>query len=107
MNSQKKTAILRHFLDHLQEIVRYETLKDLVGNADPVALVHILQRREGWGISSGQVILDMIEAGEFPVDDPDFPDISTIRPQDFMLMDEKPDPDAPSRWKLAERMRRE
>ncbi len=104
--SDEKAKVLHHLLQNLGQIVRFETLEEIANPANPTSLLLELQRKDGWPITRGQILLDMIDAGEIPTDSPEYLTFSDIRPQDVVLFEAQPDPDAKRRWKMAGGIRR-
>jgi hypothetical protein len=99
----ERIAILRVFLESERSVVRRETLIEMTTGYRRI--IRQLQQEEGWSIVQGQTILDMIEIGDLPADDTMFPGISTIGPDDYLLTESEPDPDAPRRWAIARQVR--
>ena len=62
-------------------------------------------RVNGWPILTGKTIIDMLNAGEIPADAPEYTKYSDIIPEDVVLVDTSPDPDAPRRWRQAKNLR--
>jgi hypothetical protein len=62
-----------------------------------------LRKELGWKIISGSVAKEMAEEEEFPLSDVD---VTRMKPDDYILVDENQDRDAAFRWKMANGIRR-
>ena len=103
---KEKSEILAYLLNNLLRVVTEEELARFCASPQNVRQhIRRLQRSEGWPIQSGQTLLDMIEAREILCKESGIEGIGEIMPNDYVLVDDKLDPDAPGRWVIAERIR--
>ena len=98
-----RERILHYLCEYPRTIIKGEELMVVSGISEWARRVRELRVEFGWKIVSGTTAKEMAKEGEFPV-----PGIepSKLRPDDYILLDEKQDRDAAFRWNMANQIRR-
>jgi len=84
-------------------IIQGDELMVVSGIGEWARRVRELRVQYGWSIMSGLAAQEMHEVDDFPVEGMD---VSTMEPDDYILVDPEQDRDAAYRWNLANQIRR-
>jgi len=97
-----RERILHYLRKYPLQIISHKEIMIVAGISEWARRVRELRVERGWAIMSGTTARDMQNAGEFE----GFPDCSGMKPDDYILIDERQDREAAYRWKVANEIRR-
>jgi hypothetical protein len=98
--SAARDRILRYLQKYPKTVIRGGELMVVAGIGEWARRVRELRVQFGWSILTGVTVHDMVDEGEPPV-----PGTEGMRPDDYMLLNEKEDRDAAHRWNIAHEIR--
>jgi hypothetical protein len=101
--SAAKDRILHYFLSYPRTIINGDELLVISGIQEYARRVRELRVQSGWAIASGNTVREMRDSeGE------DIPkELTPMKPNEYILLDEEQDRDASHRWNMANTIRKE
>lgn len=99
-----RDRILFYFQKYPQTIISGDELLVVSGIQEYARRVRELKVESGWSIASGVTAKQMASENELPIENID---VSTMKPQDYILLSLEQDRDAAHRWNLANQIRKE
>ncbi|GAA4408488.1 hypothetical protein GCM10023187_30410 [Nibrella viscosa] len=99
-----RERILIYFRQNLLTIIDTEELMIVSGISEYPRRIRELRVQDGWPILSGQTVRSMLDAGEW---EDEAIDVSRMRPDQYILLENEQDRDAAHRWGTINRIRKQ
>ncbi len=93
--------VLFYFRQYPFTVIRGDELMVVSGIQEWPRRLRQLRVQFGWPIASGITVRAMVKEDEFPVED-----VSSMKPNEYILLDASPDREAAYRWNLANQIRK-
>jgi len=100
-SSSARERILYYFRRYPRTVIRGDELLVISGIQEYARRIRELRVEFGWPIASGKTIIEMARDDQGP------PELGTIGPSDYVLLDEEQDRDAAHRWRVANAIRKD
>ncbi len=102
-SSSGRERILAYFKKYLGQIINGDEFMVVSGIHDYPRRVRELRKQDGWQIISGRTAKEMHQEGELPVEGVD---VSSMKPDDYILASDYQDKEAAFRWQFANGIRK-